>query len=83
MIMTSKNLDEKFSTHDFSLAATISLFHPIEDIDRENPRRAEFVFKRDAELDDLISSYWRRELKVDPQSHADAMRILKARLYER
>jgi hypothetical protein len=81
--MTTPTNNEKFSTADLALATAISLFHPLEAIDREsNPRKAQFVFKRDAGLDELITSYWRRELKVGPQAYYDAMRTIKGRLYE-
>jgi hypothetical protein len=71
-----------FRSADLALATAVSLFYPLEAIDRENPRKAQFVFKRDAGLDELIQSYWRRELKVEPQSYFDAMRLIKGRLYD-
>jgi hypothetical protein len=72
----------QFRSADLALASALSLFYPLEAIDRENPRKAQFVFRRDAGLDELIQSYWRRELKVDPQAYFDAMRIIKGRLYD-
>ena len=79
----TQQLNEKdfFRTADLALATAISLFYPLESIDRGN-RKAQFVFKRDVGLDDLIASYWRRELKVEPQAYFDAMRVIKGRLYE-
>jgi hypothetical protein len=85
MIMTPKVLEENdfLRTQDLALATAISLFYPLAAIDREsNPRKAQFVFKRDAELDELITSYWRRELRVEPQAYFDAMRAIKGRLYD-
>jgi hypothetical protein len=81
--MTIAAYNENFSTQDLALATAVSLFHPLEAIDREsNPRKAQFVFKRDARLDELIARYWRRELKVEPQAYFDAMRAIKGRLYD-
>jgi len=74
--------NRKFSTVDLALATAISLFYPLETIDRENPRKAQFVFKRDTGLDELITSYWRRELRCEPQAYFDAMRAIKGRLYD-
>lgn len=68
-------------TQDLALATAISLTHPLENIERGG-RKAQFVFKRDAGLDELIASYWRRELKVEPQAYFDAMRAIKGRLYD-
>jgi len=81
--MTQENLklSDFYSTSDLSLAVTISLWFPIETIDRTNPRKAIFLFKRDEQLDELLESYWRRELKVEPQAYFNQLKAVKARLY--
>jgi hypothetical protein len=76
---SSKN--KKFFTADLALATAISLSYPLEAIDRGS-RKAQFIFKRDAGLDDLILSYWRKEIKIEPQSYYDALRVIKGRLYD-
>jgi len=83
LIMTTKTLNEKnfYRTADLALAAVIFLFYPLEAIDKQNPRKAQFLFKRNSELDELIESYWRGELKVEPQAYFNALRVIKARLY--
>lgn len=81
--MTTEILKEKdfYRTADLALATAIFLFYPLEAIDRQNPRKAQFLFKRNSELDELIENYWRGELKVEPQAYFNALRIIKARLY--
>jgi len=81
--MTIKILKEKdfYRTSDLALAATISLFYPIEAIDKQNPRKAYFIFKREEGLDKLIEKYWRGELRVEPKMFFNQLRVLKARLY--
>jgi len=81
--MTTETINEKdfYRTADLALATTISLFYPIEMIERQNTRKSQFLFKREAGLDELIESYWRGELKVDPQAYFNALRVIKARLY--
>lgn len=71
-----------YHTSDLALATTISLFYPIERIDKTNPKKAQFFFKRNERLDQLIEAYWRRELKIEPQAYFNQLRIIKARLYE-
>jgi hypothetical protein len=71
-----------FSTFDLSLATTISLFFPLEAIERDGTR-ARFLFKREDGLDKIIEAYWRRDLKVEPQSYFQQLRFIKTRLYER
>ena len=71
-----------FQTADLSLATVISLWLPIEGIDRTNPRKALFIFKKCSRLDELVDSFWRRELKVEPQGYFNQLKAIKARLYE-
>ena len=76
------NLNEYYSSSDLGIATTISLFYPIEIIDRTNPHKAQFLFKRCGDLDQLIKAYWKNELKVDPLGYFNQLRIVKSRLYE-
>lgn len=83
--MSQENIKLKdcFSTFDLALAATISLWYPLEALDRtQNPHKVLFLFKRDENLDQLIEGYWRGELKVNPQNYFNALKNIKARLYE-
>ncbi len=82
--MTQENLRLKdfYASSDLALAATISLWYPIEAIDTtKNPRKATFLFKRAEEFDELLEAYWRRELKVEPQTYFNQLKAIKARLY--
>jgi len=77
-----KKLNDYYSTSDLALATAISLWYPIETIDKTNPNKNVFLFKRDENLDQLIESYWKRELKVEPQAFFNQLRNIKSRLYE-
>lgn len=74
---------EYLRTADLSLASAIYLSEPLAAIDKQDPRRAEFIFKRSSELDQLVERFWRGELRVDPRRHFAAIREIKARLYSR
>ena len=76
------NQTDFYSTSDLALATAISLFYPLESIDRQDSRKAYFLFKRNNQLDSLIESYWRGELKTDPKAYFNALRVIKARLYD-
>ncbi|HWA51826.1 MAG TPA: DUF5659 domain-containing protein [Patescibacteria group bacterium] len=78
----NKDPDEYFFTSDLSLCSTLSLFAPIEFIDRTNPQKIEFAFKKNEELDKLINQYWRKELRIEPIAHFNQLKMLKSRLYE-
>ncbi len=82
--MTTNILKERdfYKTADLALASAIFLFYPLEAIDRgPDSRKAYFLFKRSPELDEFIESYWKGELKTEPQVYFQALRTIKARLY--
>ena len=83
--MTQGNikLDDYYKTSDLALAAAISLWYPVEVIDRENPQKAEFLFKREVWLDEVVEFFWNKELQVDALGYFNQLKVLKARLYER
>lgn len=70
-----------YLTSDLALVTTLSLKFPIEDIDRSNPRKAVFVFRRSPALEELVDSYFTNQLKVSPQVFFNQLRDVKARLY--
>ena len=76
-------VEATYCTSDLALAAAVSLWLPVDSLDRGNPRQAIFNFSRCAELDKLVELYWRAELQVEPQAYFNQLRILKARLYGR
>ena len=79
--MNRLNLNNYFKTSDLSLATAISLWYPVEVIDKTDPHKAIFLFKRDEKLDELLEVYWRRKLKVEPQTYFNQLKAIKARLY--
>ena len=82
MTMNEKlKLTDFYQTSDLALATAISLWYPIDAIDRTDPRKATFLFKRDEKIDELLEAYWKRELKVEPQTYFNQLKAIKARLY--
>ncbi|KKS13799.1 MAG: hypothetical protein UU67_C0016G0012 [Candidatus Daviesbacteria bacterium GW2011_GWB1_41_5] len=78
----SELADNYYSTAHLALAAAISLFYPIDSIDRNNPNKALFVFKIEEDTDKLIEAFWKDELKVSPLAYFNRIKELKTRLYE-
>lgn len=70
-----------FATSDLALVTTISLFYAVKAIDRENPRKAQFIFIRNTQLDELIEKYWKKELLVEPRQYFDQLKAIKTQLY--
>lgn len=73
--------EKVFSTSDITLATTLSLWYPIESIDRTNPKRAIFIFVCDDKLNQLIQNYWKKEVLVEPRQYFDQLKAIKNRLY--
>lgn len=74
-----------FETTDLNTSALIIsvLGKEPEYLDRSEPDRIKFVFKRIEGLDELLESYWRKELKIEPISFATAQKFLKQQIYNR
>jgi len=71
-----------FTTADLALAATLSLWYPLDSIDQTNPQKSFFNFLRDEQLDQFIEQYWRGEMRIEPKAYFSALRVLKVRLHE-
>jgi len=81
MKTNTTNQKDSYQTADLALAAAISLFCPLEAIDKKNPHKAQFLFKKTDKLDEIVENYWQGKLRVDPASYFNALRVIKARLY--
>lgn len=81
MTQEKLKINDYYSSADLALVTVLSLFYPIDSIDRQNPYKATFLFKRDAQLDQLIESYWKGELRVNPLAYFNQLKTIKARLY--
>lgn len=78
--MTNQN--SSYHTSDLALATVLALFYALEAVDRSNPYKAEFFFKRDDQLDNVIESFWRRELKIEPIAFFNQLKVLKSQLHQ-
>lgn len=73
-----------FETTDLGLAATIvTLGYELESLDRDNPSRVRFVFKRLGDLDEVVQAYWRNELTINPLAYFGNVKLMKNRIYTR
>lgn len=72
---------EIFVSSDLALVAVISLYFPIAIINKDNPKKAVFVFNRSQNLNKLADKYWNKKLLVEPRAYFDQLKAIKARLY--
>jgi hypothetical protein len=75
------NENSYFQSSDLPLITTIALFYPIDSIDRRNPQRIVFLFKREQSLDQFIEAYWKKQIKIEPQAYFNQLSIIKTRIY--
>ena len=79
--MSDNCVENYYKTSDLSLATTISLNFPIVAIEKDNPHRVVFLFDPTDKLTEFIDSYWKKEVRVEPQQFANQIKNLKTRIY--
>ena len=50
-------------------------------IERSNPKKALFTFKKEKDIDEIANSYFANKLNVKARSFADNLKALKNKLY--
>ncbi len=86
-MITKKNLEsldskEQFITFDIGLAsALVTLGYTLFDVDKTNPQKSQFIFKRDEQIDKMVKKYWDNTLTLPARSLIDNLKMLKNRLY--
>ena len=78
-----KNLinENYYKTSDLALVATLSLSFQVESVEKTDTRRVLFVFPNSEELNATVNSYWRGELRVEPQEFFNQLKVIKTRIY--
>ena len=81
--MKNTQINDYERISDLSLIVVLSMFFSAEAIDRdsENTSRVFFLFKKSDALDQLIKSYWKKEVSVEPQAFFNQLKSIKARIY--
>lgn len=84
MIIDITEEKDLYKTSDLALAGVISIYIPLEAIEKiPHKSKVFFVFKRDSngELDELVRRYYRRELTIEPILYFEQLSLLKSRIY--
>jgi hypothetical protein len=71
-----------YATSDLAVGAYVALYFPVEAIDRSEPQRVQFCFRRSEELDSALEEYWNGAARVSPRAYFASVRDLKHRLYD-
>ncbi len=76
-------IDNEYSTSDLGCASYLHCCgFTLEALDRENPHRVQFCFRRDPGLDAACQAYFSGEAKVNPMALLMSQKMLKQRLYD-
>lgn len=84
MFMNQKilNVNDYFRSSDLALVVALSLFFPIEAIEKDASGKAYFLFRKDTDgFEKVLKQYWSRELRVEPQTFFNQLKVIKARIY--
>lgn len=69
-------------TYDLGAAASlVSAGFQIVSLDKTNPRKAHFIFRREIGIEKVVDDYWADRLEVKARSFFDNLKMLKNRLY--
>jgi len=71
-----------FQTYDLGLAsALVSGGFEVVEMDKSNPRKVAFCFKKTTKLEKSINDYWLGRLFVDARTLFESQKMLKNRIY--
>jgi len=73
---------EHMSTYDLGLAAAlITAGFELVSLDKTIPRKVQFVFRRDADIEKVVGDYWADRLEVKARAFFDNTKMIKNRIY--
>ena len=71
-----------FSTYDLGVsAALLCADFELLSVDKENPRKALFIFQKAAGIEDVADRYFSDRLEIKARSYFDHLKALKNKLY--
>ncbi len=73
---------EYYKSADMACVTALSLFFPITDISKTDPKKVEFCFVKTPDLVNFLDKYWRDEVSVSPIQYFNQIKTIKRRLYE-
>ena len=62
-------------------AALISADFELVSLNKQNPRKVQFIFRRKVDIEKAVDNYWANKLKVKARTFFDNVKMLKNRIY--
>jgi len=73
---------DEFSTFDLGLASVlVTLGYELLGLDRSNPKKVRFIFKREKNIEGVMSDYFNDKIKLPAQTLFNNQKNLKNRIY--
>lgn len=74
--------DEVFTSYDLGVsAALVTAGFSLLTLDRANPRKVRFIFRRETGIEKVADDFWSDRLEQKSRSYWDNIKTLKNRLY--
>jgi len=79
---TPNNNEGYFYTYDLGCSsALISAGFELVSLDKTNPRKVQFIFRREVGIEKVVDEYWADRLEVKARAFFDNIKMLKNRIY--
>lgn len=76
------NIDDYYFSYDLGLcSALVSTGFELVSLDKTNPRKVQFTFKRKIGIEEVVDNYWSDRLEVKARIFFDNIKMLKNRIY--
>lgn len=74
--------DGYFYTYDLGCSsALISTGFELVSLEKSNPRKVQFIFRREVGIEKVVDEYWADRLEVKARAFFDNIKMLKNRIY--
>jgi hypothetical protein len=81
-LISSDNYAEYFYSFDLGAAASLATAgFELVSLDKSNPKKVRFVFRREAGIEKVVDDYWTDRLEVKARAFFDNLKMLKNRIY--
>lgn len=82
MTQQKLNTNDYYFTYDLGCSsALISAGFKLVSLDKTNPRKVQFIFRREVGIEKVVDEYWADRLEVKARAFFDNTKMLKNRIY--
>ena len=80
--ISSENYQDFLTTYDLGCsAALVSSGFELVSLDKSNPRKVQFIFRRKLGIENVVDEYWADHLEVKARTFFDNTKMIKNRIY--